>query len=129
MEGLKGRAGRWLTQPVAIILSSKSISILDCSSIHLLSLCSLLPSGFPFYNMACFLGVRKIYTCGEHTDQATSRVGFRSIIWRVSWGYARYTLLWRTYWPGQSVDFCCYCQYILLVHTAVPVPSPIYTRR
>ena len=52
------RAGYWLTQPVAIILSVNSNSVLDCSSI-LLSLLSPID------------------------------VGFRAIIWRVSWAYVR----------------------------------------
>ena len=65
--------------PVAIVLmlSSKSTSILDCSStLPLLS--TLSPrnalSGFPYHMMACFLGVRKIN-------------------------------YWRVCWSGQSVDY------------------------
>ena len=77
------RAGHWLTLSVAMISLSKSISILDCSSI-LLSLLSSgssrnASSGFPHCSMACFLNVRKT------------------------------TNHWRIDWPGQSVDY--YCQY------------------
>ena len=61
------RAGHWVALSVAIILLSKSISILDSSSI--LSLLSKISSrnafsGFPHYNVACFLGVREITTNG-----------------------------------------------------------------
>ena len=66
------RAGHWVALSVAIILLSKSISILDSSSI--LSLLSKISSrnafsGFPHYNVACFLGVREITTNGWYTGQ------------------------------------------------------------
>ena len=62
--GSQFRAGHWLTPSVAILPSSKSISILNISSIPsllstLYSRNAFIDSGFPYYNMASFLGVRK----------------------------------------------------------------------
>ena len=67
----RGRAGHWLTQSLAMIQSSKAVGILDYSSI--LSLLSLSSgnarSGFPYHNMACYLGVRTVQNTGEFTGQ------------------------------------------------------------
>ena len=79
-----GGAGNWLTQSVATKLSSKPISMQDCSSNHRLS--SLL------------------------SPPETHLVGFRTIMQRVSWAYVRQNLLGMN-WPGQPVHY--YCQYIL----------------
>ena len=74
------RAEHWVTQPVAI-LASKSISILDCSS--MLSLLSPLSSrdafsGFPWDSRMRALGVRKITTTGEYTGQVNQQVATAS---------------------------------------------------
>ena len=62
MGWVDNRVGRLLTQSVAMILSSKSISILDSRSLCLPSLLSA---------------------------PEIQLVGFRATIWRVSWAYVR----------------------------------------
>lgn len=64
-----GGVDHWLTQSITTKLWSKSSSILEYSSI-LLSLLFVLSSrntfsGFPFYNMAYFLGMREIKILGN----------------------------------------------------------------
>ena len=52
----------------------------------------------------------------------THLVGFRTIIWRVSWTYMRKNN-WRIYWPGQPVNYYCHnilCQRPALDFHALP---------
>ena len=66
-----------MTQSVVTTLSSKSISTLHCASIpSLLSTISSRSaySGFPYSNMAFFLGVRDIKSSGQCTGQVNQYI-------------------------------------------------------
>ena len=76
------RAGHWLAQSVAMVLSSKSTSIL-----YLLSPPETHLFGFPYYRMACCLGVRKMKNTGEYTVQANRRLLLPVICYCYYWQY------------------------------------------